>query len=67
MEWHTTGVREELLVILAGRVVLELQPSSSRRRVVSLGEGQCAFLPQATMHRVVNRSTHPARYLYVTA
>ena len=61
MDWHSTKEREELLVMLEGRVQLELQTSR-----MSLRAGQCAWLPPRTLHRVVNRSTTPARYVYVT-
>lgn len=66
MDWHSTERREELLIMLIGRVDLELRvsPRSARRRV--LNAGQCAFLPKGTLHRVMNRSRTTARYLYVT-
>lgn len=70
MDWHTTGDREELLFAMAGRVILEVEPQgSSRRRAVrsvAVSSGQCVFLPQQVVHRVVNRSSSTARYVYVT-
>ena len=65
MDWHSTKEREELLVMLEGRVRLEL--CSQRQRSLSLRAGQCAWLPSQTLHRVVNRSAVSARYVYVTA
>jgi len=67
MDWHSTKDREELLIILAGGVSLEVQTLRRRRRARSLSAGQCAFIPAETTHRVVNRSRTIARYLYVTA
>ena len=66
MDWHSTKHREELLISLAGCVSLEVQTSSALRRV-SLRAGQSAFLPMNTRHRVVNRGSAVARYVYVTA
>ena len=66
MEWHSTQRREELLIILAGRVALEIQTSSAPHRIV-LRAGQSAFLATKTLHRVVNRGSAIARYVYVTA
>ena len=67
MGWHSTGSREELLIALEGRVQVEAQASHRSVRSVSLRSGSCLFLPEATWHRVVNRSAAAARYLYVTA
>ena len=66
MEWHTTGAREELLIAIAGAVEVETEGGGRRRRRRLLG-GACCFLPQETVHRVVNRSRRLAHYLYVTA
>jgi len=67
MDWHSTRAREELLIALAGRVDLEIRLSARRVRRLSLGQHQSVFLPAQTLHRVVNRSETPARYIYVTA
>ena len=67
MDWHSTERREELIIALAGTVALEVLGRSGRRTATRLGAGRCAFLGPATVHRVVNRSRAPARYLYVTA
>jgi len=66
MDWHSTEAREELVIALAGCVVLEVA-SASRRIGRLLRQGWCAFVPARTRHRVVNRSRRRARYLYVTA
>ena len=65
MAWHSTGSREELLMILTGRLQLELRARTGRR-ALALVAGQCAFIPQDVVHRMVNRSRRPARYLYLT-
>lgn len=77
MDWHSTGDREELLILLAGRVQVEVEarPGGSARRAgasaritrVALSVGQCAFIPSEIPHRVLNRSRTAAHYLYVTA
>jgi mannose-6-phosphate isomerase-like protein (cupin superfamily) len=75
MDWHSTGDREELLILLAGRVEVEARPGGGARRAgasaritrVALSVGQCAFIPSEIPHRVFNRSRTAARYLYVTA
>ncbi|MBI1992786.1 MAG: cupin domain-containing protein [Candidatus Omnitrophica bacterium] len=67
MAWHSTGSREELLIALEGRVRVEAQTSRRSVRSISLKSGSCVFLPEATRHRVVNRSRAAARYLYITA
>ncbi len=67
MAWHTTGMREELLITLAGRMRLEMPSRFHRVRSLLLRPGQCVFLPASTMHRVVNHSRAQAHYLYVTA
>ena len=75
MPWHSTQRREELLIVLAGRVQLQMQPrrSASRQdgmgrvRTMSVRAGECVFLPSETLHQVVNRSKSQVRYLYVTA
>ena len=65
MAWHTTGNREELLIVLAGRLRLEAQwPRRLTKRVVHAGE--CLFVPQGLPHRVVNAFSTTVRYLYVT-
>ncbi|MBI3321566.1 MAG: cupin domain-containing protein [Candidatus Omnitrophica bacterium] len=67
MAWHSTRTREELLMMIGGRARLELCPSPQRSRSVPLRSGQCAWIPQQTIHRVVNRSATKVQYLYVTA
>ncbi len=66
MDWHSTDRREELLIVLVGRVRVEIA-TPSRRKTVRLKAGQCALLPRRTRHRVVNRSATNASYLYITA
>ena len=67
IEWHTTGPREEVLVILGGAIRLELMPRPARHRSLTLRAGRCAFLPRGLRHRVLNRSRRLAHYLYFTA
>ena len=67
MAWHSTQAREEILVPLAGRVVLETRTPRGAHRRYALSADRCAWLPVRTLHRVVNASGSDARYLYVTA
>ncbi len=66
MEWHSTGAREELLIAWQGRVRLEVRLTRGRVSRIRVRAGHCPFLPTATMHRVVNDTSSPAAYLYVT-
>ena len=67
MAWHSTQGREELLLVLQGSVQLEVQTSQRRAHRERLTVGQCAFVLSQVLHRTVNRSRNPIRYLYVTA
>ena len=67
MDWHSTRSREELLVLLAGRVELEVEGSRHRVRRMALRPGRCAWIAPRTVHRVINRTRAIARYLYITA
>ena len=68
MDWHSTGLREELLLVIRGALQLEIEAPSARRILRrSLRAGRSAFVPARTMHRVVNRSARSALYLYITA
>ena len=66
MGWHSTGTREELLIVLEGCVRVERR-SRERLGAMALAAGQSLFLPSRTRHRVVNRSGTAARYIYITA
>lgn len=61
MPWHTTGSREELLLVIAGRVRVEL-----KRGFRTVAAGDSLFLPAQTAHQVVSRSKGIVRYVYVT-
>lgn len=67
MDWHSTKSREELLIALKGQVQVEVQRPHRTPRRIPLKNGACLLLPPHTRHRVVNASTKPARYLYITA
>ena len=67
MDWHSTRGREELLIALSGVVQLELgSPRRSPRRF-TLRAGSCTWLAPRTLHRVINRASKTAHYLYITA
>ncbi len=67
MDWHATQAREELLIILAGRVRLEVREAARTLKRFSLAAGAYACVPRQTWHRLINTADAPARYLYVTA
>ena len=64
--WHSTGVREELIVALEGAVEIEWSGAGGRTRRLRLEAGSSVFLSCGTRHRVVNRRRKPAHYIYVT-
>ena len=66
MACHSTGTREELLIAVAGRLVVEARPSARETRRIAMQRGQALFLPRHTPHTVVNRSRARAAYLYIT-
>ena len=59
---HTTECREELVIVLEGKIVL-VGPDGER----VLEKGQAAFIPIDTVHNVLNRTEKKARYIYVLA
>lgn len=67
MAWHSTRDRQELLIMLSGRVGLDTRRSARRARRLTLRAGQCVLLPTRTLHRVVNASKAGAHYVYVVA
>ncbi len=66
MDWHSTGSREELLILIGGWADVEVRGRSGRVRQIELRRNRCLFVPRQTWHRVVNRSRGTAHYLYVT-
>jgi len=65
--WHSTGAREEVLIVLEGSLRLEYRRGRGAPRAMRLSSGFSAFLPQSVPHRVVNRSRRRLGYLYLTA
>ncbi len=65
--WHTTGRREEVLVVLGGAPLLQYYGAAGRLRQARLKAGECAFLPRGVVHRVCNPFRLMARYVYFTA
>lgn len=60
---HSTGSREELIVILEGKGEVRLEGAGP----LVVEAGMAAYLPPATAHDVVNRGEAPLRYVYVVA
>jgi quercetin dioxygenase-like cupin family protein len=67
IDWHSTKAKEELLIVLAGRVRLEVKGRAKSVGHRMLPRGSYAFVPEQTWHRVVSASRALAKYLYVTA
>ena len=60
---HSTGEREEAIVVLAGTGELR----ASNERTLSLDRHTLAYCPPATEHDVVITGTEPLRYIYIVA
>ena len=67
VSWHTTGTREEVLIVLRGAAAVEYDRAPHRRARARVRAGECAFIPRHTRHRVRNPFPTPLRYLYFTA
>lgn len=66
VDWHSTGSREELLIVISGHVIFEYRGAGRRIRRVALPAGACLFVSPRVEHRVVNCSPRMAHYLYTT-
>ncbi len=66
MAWHSTGRREEIVLVIAGSLVVAVMDCANRMRRISLSAGEGVFLPRDTRHAVVNKSAQAASYVYVT-
>ena len=66
MARHSTGAREELLIMLDGRLRIEATSPASVQRRLTVTRGEAVFLPKRTPHAVINASKAHAMYLYVT-
>jgi mannose-6-phosphate isomerase-like protein (cupin superfamily) len=60
---HSTGSREELIVVLEGRGEVQAEGSAA----LAVEVGTAAYVPPATAHDVANRGEAPLRYVYVVA
>jgi len=60
---HSTGSREELIVVLEGQGEVRLEGTGP----LAVEAGMAAYVPPATTHDVVNRGEAPLRYVYVVA
>ena len=68
MEWHSTGAREEFLLVMEGRCMVEARVASSaaRLRRLALSAGACAYLSRNVDHRVLQQGKDAVLYVYVT-
>jgi mannose-6-phosphate isomerase-like protein (cupin superfamily) len=57
---HTTGQREELLIILAGSARIECEGEST-----ALGANAVAYVPPNSRHNVFNTAHDDLKYVYV--
>ena len=60
---HSTGRREELIIVLEGEGELRLNGSGA----LAVARGMTAYCPPDTEHNVVNTGTDVLRYVYVVA
>lgn len=58
--WHITKKREEIIIILKGRAVVECQ--GQKRNVV---EGDFIYIEAEKEHNVFNKGKEELRYLYL--
>ncbi len=65
MARHSTGHREELLIMVDGSLRVEAE-SPTRTRRLTVTRGEAVFLPKRTPHAIINASQARAIYLYVT-
>ena len=59
---HTTGEREEILIILEGEATIQLDGEDA-----NLGTGFALFIPPKKVHNVKNLGQIPLRYMYVVS
>ena len=60
---HTTGAREEVIVVLEGQGQVRVEGSAP----LVIDVGTAAYVPPATAHDVANTAEAPLRYVYVVA
>jgi quercetin dioxygenase-like cupin family protein len=61
--WHTTGAREELIIVLAGAGEARFRETPA----IAVGAGAAAYVPPQCEHNMVNTGPEPLRYIYVVA
>jgi uncharacterized RmlC-like cupin family protein len=65
VHWHTTGEREEVLIILRGEAFVRMGTK------ITAGHGVTGpafvYIPRDTGHEVLNKSTEAVEYVYLTA
>ncbi len=61
--WHTTGAREEFIIVLAGagEACFREKPS------ISVRAGVAVYVPPQCEHDIVSSGPEPLRYIYVVA
>ena len=61
--WHTTGQKEETLVILHGKGEAEIEGAAA----MPIAEKMIAYIPPAMRHNVKNTGDAPLEYMYIVA
>ncbi len=59
---HVTENKEEIIIVLRGSVTLVKGTES-----IPLKTGDAHFVPEGTVHNVINKSTDEAVYVYVVS
>ena len=67
VEWHSTDEREELLLVVSGTLLLDVETPAHRRAAREVQAGGAVYLPSHVRHRVRNQSRRRLVYVYVTA
>jgi quercetin dioxygenase-like cupin family protein len=63
---HTTGAREELILVVQGLIEVGVEQDSAFARRLKVKAGESLFLPARTFHRVLNAHRGISQYVYVT-
>lgn len=61
--WHTTGAREELIIVLAGTGEARFR----EKPAITVRAGEALYVPPQCEHDLASTGPEPLRYIYVVA
>jgi len=61
--WHTTGAREELIIVLAGAG----QARFRKKAAIPVRAGDAVYVPPECEHDMASSGPEPLRYIFVVA